>query len=246
MLPVVLLAMFMAGFDIWVVNVAAPSLQRDLHVSDAALHKFTPSKNFAWMVHIDGLRERHDESVSKEGVFDQAVAAIKLAKEAGFQVYTNTTFFNRDTPQTIIETLDYLNDVRRSRRHADRARLRIRESAGSRVLFLGVEQTRAIFREALSPTATARVLWRLNHTPLYLDFLDGKVDFACTAWGIPSYSIFGWQRPCYLMSDGDYAGSYKELLERRPIGRNTAADVTRNAKTAWRTAATSRLPCWPP
>ena len=37
MLPVVLLAMFMAGFDIWVVNVAAPSLQRDLHVSDAAL-----------------------------------------------------------------------------------------------------------------------------------------------------------------------------------------------------------------
>jgi len=37
MLPVVLMAMFMAGFDIWVVNVAAPSLQRDLHVSDAAL-----------------------------------------------------------------------------------------------------------------------------------------------------------------------------------------------------------------
>ena len=37
MLPVVLLAMFMAGFDIWVVNVAAPSLQRDLHVSEAAL-----------------------------------------------------------------------------------------------------------------------------------------------------------------------------------------------------------------
>jgi EmrB/QacA subfamily drug resistance transporter len=37
MLPVILIAMFMAGFDIWAVNVAAPSLQRDLHVSDAAL-----------------------------------------------------------------------------------------------------------------------------------------------------------------------------------------------------------------
>ena len=37
MLPVVLMAMFMAGFDIWAVNVAAPSLQHDLHVSDAAL-----------------------------------------------------------------------------------------------------------------------------------------------------------------------------------------------------------------
>jgi EmrB/QacA subfamily drug resistance transporter len=37
MLPVILIAMFMAGFDIWAVNVAAPSLQRDLHVSDASL-----------------------------------------------------------------------------------------------------------------------------------------------------------------------------------------------------------------
>jgi len=37
MLPVVLVAMFMVGFDVWSVNVAAPSLQRDLHVSDAAL-----------------------------------------------------------------------------------------------------------------------------------------------------------------------------------------------------------------
>jgi len=37
MLPVILIAMFMAGFDIWAVNVAAPSLQHDLHVSDAAL-----------------------------------------------------------------------------------------------------------------------------------------------------------------------------------------------------------------
>ena len=57
-----------------------------------------------------------------------------------------------------------------------------------------------------------RKRWRLNHTPLYLDFLEGKADFPCTPWGIPSYSVFGWQRPCYLMSDG-YADTYKELLE---------------------------------
>jgi EmrB/QacA subfamily drug resistance transporter len=37
MLPVVLIAQFMVGFDLWSVNVAAPSLQRGLHVSDAAL-----------------------------------------------------------------------------------------------------------------------------------------------------------------------------------------------------------------
>src|SRR5450756_933907 len=62
------------------------------------LHKFKPSPYFRWVVHIDGLRERHDESVSKEGVFDKAVEAIKMAKAAGFKVNTNTTFFNTDTP----------------------------------------------------------------------------------------------------------------------------------------------------
>ncbi|HEY4455188.1 MAG TPA: adenosyl-hopene transferase HpnH, partial [Pseudonocardiaceae bacterium] len=74
------------------------------------LHRFRPHRDFAWMVHIDGLRERHDESVSKDGVFDQAVAAIKAAKAAGFAVYTNSTFFNTDSPQTVRETLDFLND----------------------------------------------------------------------------------------------------------------------------------------
>src|ERR1700753_1454448 len=73
------------------------------------LHKFMPHKNFTWMVHVDGLKERHDLSVSKDGVFDQAVAAIKQAQAAGFKVMTNSTFFNTDSPQTVIEVLDYLN-----------------------------------------------------------------------------------------------------------------------------------------
>src|SRR5215813_2873658 len=74
------------------------------------IDKFKPNKNFAWMVHLDGLGEKHDEAVAKEGVFDQAVAAIKLAKEKGFQVYTNTTVFNTDTPQDLIDTMNYIND----------------------------------------------------------------------------------------------------------------------------------------
>src|SRR6202161_553819 len=72
------------------------------------IDKFKPSPYFAFVVHIDGLQERHDESVSKEGVFDQAVAAIKLAQSKGFKVNTNTTFFNTDTPQTIIDVLNFL------------------------------------------------------------------------------------------------------------------------------------------
>ena len=113
------------------------------------LDKFKPSPYFAWAIHLDGMRERHDASVEREGVFDKAVAAIGAAKARGFKVTTNTTFFTHDSPTTVREVLD---------------------------------------------------------------FLEGKEEFDCTAWGIPSYSLFGWQRPCYLMSDG-YAETYKELIE---------------------------------
>src|SRR5437763_7235944 len=54
------------------------------------LHRFTPHPDFAWMVHIDGLRERHDESVCKDGGFDQAVEAIRVAKEAGSRARDHT------------------------------------------------------------------------------------------------------------------------------------------------------------
>ena len=74
------------------------------------LEKFTPHPRFAWVVHIDGLRERHDESVSREGTFDKAVAAIRKAKARGFTVNTNTTFFTNDSPDTVREVLDFLND----------------------------------------------------------------------------------------------------------------------------------------
>ncbi|GAA3081396.1 adenosyl-hopene transferase HpnH [Pseudonocardia yunnanensis] len=173
------------------------------------LHRFTPHKNFAWMVHIDGLRERHDASVCKDGVFDQAVAAIKMAKEKGFRVNTNTTFFTTDTPHDVIDVLDYLNDelgidnMQISPAYAY-------EKAPDQEHWLGVEQTRELFRKAFD--GGRRKKWRLNHSPLFLDFLEGKVDLACTAWAIPSYSLLGWQRPCYLLDDG-YVQTYKELIE---------------------------------
>jgi hopanoid biosynthesis associated radical SAM protein HpnH len=173
------------------------------------LHKFEPSPYFAWMVHIDGLRDRHDESVCKEGVFDEAVAAVQEAKARGFRVYTNTTFFNTDTPQTVIDVLNYLNDdlgvdyMQISPGYAY-------EKAPDQEHFLGVAETRELFAKAFAEGRRKR--WRLNHSPLFLDFLEGKQDFPCTAWGIPSYSLLGWQRPCYLMADG-YASSYRELLD---------------------------------
>jgi hopanoid biosynthesis associated radical SAM protein HpnH len=173
------------------------------------LDLFKPSPYFAWAIHIDGLRTRHDKSVEREGVFDKAVAAIKAAQAHGFRVTTNTTFFTHDSPQTVREVLDFLNDEL----HVDEMMISpayAYEKAPDQEHFLGVRQTRALFREAFAGGARKR--WRLNHSPLFLDFLEGKAEFDCTAWGIPSYSLFGWQRPCYLMSDG-YASTYKELVE---------------------------------
>jgi hopanoid biosynthesis associated radical SAM protein HpnH len=170
---------------------------------------FKPSTYFAWAVHIDGLRERHDESVCRDGVFDKAVAAIGEAKRRGFRVTTNTTFFTHDSPDTIRRVLDFLNDEL----EVDAMMISpayAYEKAPDQEHFLGVEQTRRLFREAFADGRRRR--WRLNHSPLFLDFLEGKADFDCTAWAIPSYSLLGWQRPCYLMNDG-YVKTYRELVE---------------------------------
>jgi len=173
------------------------------------IDEFTPSPYFSWAVHIDGLRERHDAAVAREGVFDKAVDAIREAKARGFRVTTNTTVFNTDSPDSVRRVLDFLNDEL----EVDQMMIApayAYEKAPDQDHFLGVEQTRRLFRESFAGGRRRR--WRLNHSPLYLDFLEGKVDMQCTAWGIPSYSLFGWQRPCYLMSDG-YAETYAELLE---------------------------------
>ena len=183
------------------------------------LGTFTPSPYFVWSIHLDGLRERHDQSVCRSGVFDIAVEAIRAAQQRGFRVTTNTTFFMQDDAASIRSTLDFINDDLK----VDCMQIApgyAYERAPDQDHFLGVEKTRALFREAFAGGARKR--WRLNHTPLYLDFLEGKVDFSCTAWGIPSFSVLGWQRPCYLMADaaaGGYAKSYRELIDKTDWSR---------------------------
>jgi hopanoid biosynthesis associated radical SAM protein HpnH len=173
------------------------------------LHLFEPSPYFSFAVHIDGLRDRHDEAVARVGVFDQAVDAIREAKQRGFRVTTNTTFFNTDTPETVRSVLDFLNDEL----EVDAMMISpgyAYEKAPDQEHFLPTEQTTQLFRDAFAGGRRKR--WRLNHSPLFLDFLEGKADLQCTPWGIPSYSVFGWQRPCYLMGDG-YVQSYRELID---------------------------------
>jgi hopanoid biosynthesis associated radical SAM protein HpnH len=173
------------------------------------IDEFEPSPYFSFAVHIDGMEERHDASVCKKGVFAQAVDNVKDAQRRGFRMTTNSTFFTTDTPQSVIEVLDYLNnDLKVDQMMLSPAYAY--DKAPDQEHFLGVTETRELFKKVFADGR--RKKWRFNHSPLFLDFLEGKIDFGCTAWAIPSYSLYGWQRPCYLMSDG-YASSYRELLE---------------------------------
>ena len=170
---------------------------------------FKPSVYFSWSVHVDGVGARHDEAVCREGIFDKAVAAIKEAKARGFRVPPTRRSSiairrRRSSRRSTISTTSQKSTSCRSLRVTPTRRRPIRRTSSA-----WSERERSSVKRSATATASGGVSITRR---FILDFLEGKVDFACTAWGIPSYSVFGWQRPCYLMSDAPYADSYKELL----------------------------------
>jgi hopanoid biosynthesis associated radical SAM protein HpnH len=174
------------------------------------LHKFEPSEYFSFSVHLDGFREWHDKCVDRQGVFDTAVKAIKAAKAKGFRVTTNTTIFDGVDVQEVQEFFDFVGSL-----GVDGMMISpgyAYEWAPQQELFLQREKTKALFREIMAPHKAGQKKWNFNHNPLYIDFLVGEKDYECTPWGMPSYSVLGWQKPCYLLNDGHYQ-TYKELME---------------------------------
>ncbi|HKX27076.1 MAG TPA: adenosyl-hopene transferase HpnH [Blastocatellia bacterium] len=175
------------------------------------LDRFEPSPYLTFSIHVDGLKERHDQLVDRQGIFDIAVSAIRAAKKRGFRITTNTTVFNGEDPAELHEMFDFLSEL-----GVDGMMISPGYSyawAPDQDNFLKREQTKALFREVLAPAQTRRGRkWQFNHSPFYLKFLIGEIDYECTPWGNPNYNVFGWQKPCYLLNDG-YAGSFKELME---------------------------------
>ena len=168
---------------------------------------FRPSKYLSFSVHMDGVREDHDEAVCRDGVYDQAVEGIREALRRGFRVTTNTTLFDGASPLRIREFFDAMMDL-----GVEGMMLSPGYSyakAPDQEHFLRRGRTRQLFSEILSHPGRR---WRFNQSPLFLQFLMGKHDYECTPWGNPTFNIFGWQRPCYLLQEG-YAGSFRELLE---------------------------------
>ncbi len=171
------------------------------------LDLFEPSKYLTFSIHMDGLEEEHDFAVCREGTYKKAVAGIKKAVERGFRVCTNTTFFDGTNPERAREFFDEMMDLGVEGMMVSPGYSY--DKAPDQNKFLKREKTHSLFRKILSK---AKRRWQFNQSPLFLEFLAGKWDFECTPWGNPTYSVFGWQKPCYLLQEGT-ADSFRELME---------------------------------
>ena len=167
---------------------------------------FKPSKYLSLGIHLDGTREMHDKNVNREGAYDTAVKGIKEAVKRGFRVTTNTTIFNNADPETVRKFFD------------DVMALGVEgmmispgfpyDKAPNQDIFLERNKTIELFKKILG---NPKKSWVFNHSPGFLAFLKGEQDYDCTPWGNPTYSILGWQKPCYLINDG-YCETFAELM----------------------------------
>lgn len=172
------------------------------------LDRFTPSKFLTFSIHLDGEREEHDAAVCQDGVYDKAVAAIKLAKSKGFRVNVNSTLFDNATSEGAARFFDTatalgVNGITVSPGFSY-------ERAPDQEHFLNRKRTKELFRGIFARGKGKK--WPLSHSSMYLDFLAGNQDYRCTPWGNPTRTVFGWQKPCYLLGEG-YVDTFRELMD---------------------------------
>ncbi len=170
---------------------------------------YKPSPYFTWSIHLDGDKEMHDKSVCKAGVYEKAVDALKLAKEKGFRVTINCTFFNDADAERVAKFFDTVTElgvdgITVSPGYAY-------ERAPDQKHFLNRAKTKEIFR-GIFRRGNRGKKWAFNQSGMFLDFLAGNQTYKCTPWGNPTRTVFGWQKPCYLLGEG-YASSFKELMD---------------------------------
>ncbi len=173
------------------------------------LDLFEPSKYLSFSIHLDGLEAEHDASVCRPGTYQRAVRAVELALARGFRVTTNTTLFHGADPQRTADFFDAMMQLGVEGMMVSPGYSYA--AAPDQEHFLAREATRELFRRIFRLGEQRGARWRFNQSPLFLEFLTGAREHACTAWGMPSYGVFGWQKPCYLLQEG-YAQSFEELI----------------------------------
>ena len=173
------------------------------------INLYKPHKRFNWSIHLDGDKEMHDKSVCQQGVYDRCIDAIKMAKAKGFKVNINCTLFSDAVPERVAKFLDTMKElgvggVTISPGYAY-------ERAPDQQHFLNRTKTKQLFRDIFKLGRGGKS-WPLYQSGLFLDFLAGNQTYKCTPWGMPARTVFGWQRPCYLLGEG-YAKTFEELMD---------------------------------
>jgi hopanoid biosynthesis associated radical SAM protein HpnH len=173
------------------------------------INDYQPHENFTWSIHLDGDKAMHDKSVCLDGTYEKAVDAIKLAKMKGFRTQINCTLFQDAVPERVAKFFDDmmaigLDGITVSPGYAY-------ERAPDQQHFLNRERTKKLFRDIFA-RGNGGKKWSFTQSELFLDFLAGNQTYECTPWSMPCRTVFGWQRPCYLLGEG-YAQTFKELME---------------------------------
>ena len=168
---------------------------------------FKPTKYLTFSVHMDGLEPEHDAAVCRDGTYKTALEGIKEAVARGFRVTTNTTLFEGANPARVREFFDEMMKLKVEGMMLSPGYSY--QKAPDQEHFLGRERTKKLFQEILDQRKKS---WKFNLSPNFLEFLQGNVDYDCTPWGNPTFNVFGWQKPCYLLQDG-YVPTFKQLME---------------------------------
>jgi hopanoid biosynthesis associated radical SAM protein HpnH len=137
------------------------------------------------------------------------VSAIRKAKARGFRVKINCTLFNNAEPERVAKFFDTAKEI-----GVDAITVSpgyAYERAPDQQHFLNREKTKHLFRDIFRRGRGGRN-WSFSQSSLFLDFLAGNQSYHCTPWGNPTRTVFGWQRPCYLLGEG-YAKTFRELME---------------------------------
>jgi hopanoid biosynthesis associated radical SAM protein HpnH len=173
------------------------------------LDDYRPSPFFVWSVHLDGDEQMHDQSVCQDGVYERCIVAIRAAKARGFRVNINCTLFNGAEANRVAAFFDTVMElgvdgITVSPGYAY-------ERAPDQQHFLNRGKTKQLFRDVLAQDKKGK-RWSFSQSSLFLDFLAGNQTYHCTPWGNPARTVFGWQRPCYLLGEG-YTKTFRELMD---------------------------------
>jgi hopanoid biosynthesis associated radical SAM protein HpnH len=167
---------------------------------------FKPSTYLTFSIHMDGPRDEHDFAVCREGTYDKAMIGLRMAVDMGFRVTTNTTLFHGADPNAVRQFFDEMMDVGVEGMMISPGYAY--DKAPDQKNFLHRKTTNKLFEMILS---NRKKRWHFNQSPLFLEFLMGRRQYDCTPWGNPTFNVFGWQKPCYLLQEG-YADTFEQLM----------------------------------